>query len=117
VTLGEFKAWLGEKGFGLSSDQGNATLSPWYAYRRSEFPARRCECNDDKQGMQLVIYVYSYDVPNGPHESVTARLRGEESNLWWSIEAYSMSVDEAVSRLDDVERKLIAAWNALGDNP
>ncbi len=115
MTLVEFKAWLGEKGFKFAPNKSIGNLCEWYAYRRSELPARRCECNDDKTGMQLVIYVYSYDLPNGPHESVTVQLRGEESGLWWLIEAYSMSVEEAVSRLDDVERKLIAAWNALGD--
>lgn len=88
----------------------------WYAYRRSELEARRCECNDDKPEMQIIVKPSVLTLNGKQHRSAEVELCGESGGLWWNFMAYSMTPDEVPSKLDDVEAGLIAAWNALRPN-
>lgn len=101
--------WLASCGFRIapsSSYCGNACN--WYAYRRSELPARECECNDGKPA-QIVINPYEI-VGN---EQVEVDLIGEYGGVWYKLKAYSLSSDDLRARLPDVEASLVRAWNAL----
>jgi hypothetical protein len=108
------REWLVAQGFrcweNTLRSEGNDCN--WYACRRSELPARECECNDGK-AMQLVVYPTSYDLKGETHESVKVDVTGEASGLWFNLSAYSMSVAELKEHLPDIERMLIAAWNAM----
>jgi len=94
--------------------QGN--LIDWYAYRRSDHPARRCECNRDKAGMQIVIYPFAYHFPydkEGLRSSVSVEICGEAGGVWWELQAYAIPLEELLDRLPEVEASLVRAWNAL----
>jgi hypothetical protein len=111
------REWLEAQGFSIAPDGSGNRLNRcnWYAYRRSELPARVCECNDDKPGAQIVIRPFEWDewiVPNHAG-ALEVELCAQAAGVWWNFTAYSISADELPANLADVERRLIAAWNAL----
>ena len=105
-------------GFKTSPDNlaSQWNLCRWHAYRRTSIDARECECNDGKR-MQIVVSPHSMDNfherGGPPHQSVTVDVTGEAGGLWYKLQAYSLSPDEVIDRLPEVERNLIAAWEAL----
>ena len=76
-----------------------------YCWKRSEIPARRCETNYDKHGIQIVATqgIERWDV------DVTGELDGE----WYKLMAYAISPDELVEKIDAIEERLVRAWNSL----
>ena len=111
----ELREWLIAQGFRVALDG----LSPrgsecnWYAYRRSDIPARECECNDGKP-MQIVIRPHKFQYPSGDtRESVEVDVTGEAGGIWFKLSAYSLTTDELRGRMPEIEAGLIAAWNAL----
>lgn len=88
----------------------------WYAYRRSDMPARPCECNSEKPGMQIVVKPSVMTLNGTKHRSVEVELRGETGGMWWNLSAYGISPEDLPGKLPDVEAGLIAAWNALRPN-
>jgi hypothetical protein len=112
----ELREWLIAQGFRVSRDGfGRDNECNWYAYRRSELQARECECNDGKR-MQIVVRPHKFThpkVPGGSWESAAVDVTGEAGGAWFKLEAYSLKHDELRERLGDIERSLIAAWNAL----
>ena len=114
----ELRGWLTEQGFRCAE---NPLRYPengcnWYAYRRSELSARVCECNDDKPGMQIVVTPSEMTLNDTTHRGVEIELRGEANGVWWKMTAYSLKPEDVPAKLADVERALIAAWNALRPN-
>ena len=113
--LPEFREWLQSQGFRIAkhSFRREPNLCDWYAYRRSELEARRCDCNDDKPGAQIVVYpndmTHVYDMAIGCEVEVC----GQAAGHWWNLRAYSIKTDELMAGLPEIERRLIAAWNAL----
>lgn len=109
---------LAADGFSFSRNHlaSDWNLCRWQAYRRSAIDARECECNDGKR-MQIVVTPHSTEDHNGresrPFQSVTVDVTGEAGGVWYKLEAYSLGPEEAVKRLPEMERNLIAAWNAL----
>lgn len=114
----ELRDWLTAHGFRCAEDplRSRENECNWYAYRRSELEARRCECNDDKPGMQIVVKPSALILNDKLHRSAEVELCGEAGGLWWNFSAYSMKPEEVPSKLADVEAGLIAAWNALVPN-
>ena len=87
----------------------------WYAYRRSDLPARECEHNGG-QHRQLVVRPFRLEhigAPGGAWESVEVDVTGEAKGVWFKLMAYSLTPDELRKGLPEIERRLIAAWNAL----
>jgi hypothetical protein len=115
MDLAALHDWLQSVGFRTSEDHNRASYNvcPWYAYKRSSLPARPCECNSDKPGIQVVVNPHASELHSGMYESVTVGLRGEAGGTWWSIEAYAMAPHELPPKLEAIERSLVAAWNAL----
>ena len=108
------REWLVSQGFQL-------TLNPlrhdddgcnWYAYRWSQIEARECECNDGKP-MQVIVAPHRYEGDGHAFENVEVEVIGEAGGVWFKLAAYSLKPDEVQAKLPDVERGLIAAWNAL----
>lgn len=116
--LDDLREWLESQGFRVSQDyMQRENGCNWYAYRRSELPARECECNEGKPA-QIVVRPHlflraSAPTPSGAWESVEVDVTGEASGLWWKLQAYSLKPEELRDRLPDIEAALIAAWNAL----
>lgn len=112
----ELRKWLEANGFrsgidGLRSGHNRCT---WYAYRRSKIEARRCECNDDKPGIQLLVKPFLSSLPDGRSlRSCEIELTGEAGGHWYTLKAYSLDIDDVPEKMEHIERSLVAAWNAL----
>jgi len=114
----ELRKWLETQGFQCAEchTRYRENECNWYAYRRSAIEARRCECNDNKPGMQIVVKPSVMTLSGTRHRSVEIELRGEYNAVWWNLSAYSMNPDQVPESLSFVEASLIAAWNALRNN-
>lgn len=115
--LPDFRKWLESQGFRIAHSGFADKLNRcnWYAYRRSEIPARECECNDGK-AMQIVIQPWLFAHPSGlpgDWESCEAEVCGEAGGLWYKLQCYSLKPAELMAKLPQLEASLIAAWNAL----
>jgi hypothetical protein len=97
--------------FGPNSLRHGGNGVDWYAYRPSSIPARECECNEGKR-VQIFVMPYSFYLNGHLSESCEVELCGE-FGTWWKLRAYGLTFDETVTKIDDIERKLVAAWNAL----
>ncbi len=118
VGLDDLREWLSTEGFQLGPNQfaSRENECNWYAWRRSEIEARRCECNDDKQGVQIVVTPHRFDLGSMPTvESVEVDITGEADGRWHKIQAYGIKPDDLKRSLPDVEAALIRAWNALAN--
>jgi hypothetical protein len=107
--------WLEENGFKFSKNQfvKSEENCNWYAWRRSELSARVCECNSDKDGVQIVVRPFSAQIGDRLHRNVEIDVKGEYKGIWFSISAYSLKPEEVFDRLYDIEKSLVSAWNAL----
>lgn len=115
--LEEFRVWLKSQGFSVAVDPIGSRDNGcnWYAWRKTKLPARECECNEGKR-KQVVVKPYLHThpaIPEGARTSVTMDVTGEFAGVWFKLEAYSMRPDELMAQLDEIEPRLIAAWNAL----
>ena len=116
--LDDLREWLESQGFRVSQYyMQRENGCNWYAYRRSELPARECECNDGKP-MQIAVRPHlfrhaSAPTPSGAWESCEVDVTGEANGIWWKLAAYNLKPEELRERLPDIEAALIAAWNAL----
>lgn len=106
------REWLIVQGFKCTIDSQRDNGCNWYAYRRSKYPARECECNEGKS-MQIVIRPFAYTVGMQSWESAEIDVTGEVRGLWFKLSAYSVKHDELMSRLQEIEVRLLDSWNAL----
>lgn len=107
------REWALSQGFRVTFD----SLAPgngcnWYAYRRSDLPARECDCNDGER-MQLVIKPHEFSRGDQVWRSAEIDVTGEVESVWFKLTAYSLPEEKLRERLPEIERRLIAAWNAL----
>lgn len=114
--MDEFRRRLEAEGWrtapnGLNSRMNDAA---WYAWRPTKHEARECECNQGK-GAQITLYPNSMLIHGSRHESVEIDLTGELSGVWYKLRAYSLTPADALRRMDEIEARLVRAWNALGD--
>jgi hypothetical protein len=114
------REWLQSQGFRCSVNglRSEHNLCDWYAWRRSVLDARRCECNDTKEGVQIVVQPYTHDIDGLPESSaarnsVELRITAEAGGIWWDLKAYSLKPEELRERLPEIERMLVSAWNGL----
>lgn len=114
----ELRKWLEGNGFKFAENpiRHHANECNWYAYRQSRFDARRCECNDDKPRMQILVNPSSIKLHGVIHESVEVELCGEFDGVWWRMKAYSLKPSEVATKLYGIEFSLISAWDALSSN-
>lgn len=107
------KAFLQKNGFKMGRDAyapaGN--LVDWYAWRRTTLLVRPCETNGDR--CQIVIHPFSMVAHGIAHTSTKVGVTGETNGVWYELSAYSLPVTELIADLDDIERRLVSAWNAL----
>ena len=86
----------------------DGNLCTWYAYRPTELPARRCECNEDKP-LQIVIEPWKYN----SRVSVSVSLTGKVNEIWVDLRVYSLSVNELERRFTAIECMLVESWNVM----
>jgi hypothetical protein len=109
----DLREWLISQGFKcFYSDLERERDVNWYACRKTQYTARACECNEGK-AMQLVIRPFSYRDSNQRWESAQIEVIGEVTGLWFNLNAYSVPIDELKARLQEIEIRLLDAWNAL----
>ena len=113
----ELQEFLTEIGFSLYQgflDVGStANQCNWYACRRVEQEAPLCTYNE--KPVQIVIMPYSFNFYNSNHsESVEVELRAQVSHgEWWSTRCYGISVETLKTSLDDIVKRIVAAWKAV----
>jgi len=117
VGCDELREWLISQGFRISVNclGSSGNQCNWYAYRPTKRNARECECNDGKP-MQVVVRPWRIehsDAPDGAWESAEVDVTGEAGSHWYKLQCYSLTHNELMGRLHEIEAALIAAWNAL----
>jgi hypothetical protein len=115
-TTDDLKAWLESQGYRFAENnfRSRDNAVSWYAYKRSALPARRCECNDDKAGMQIVVYPSDMrTITRIDRISAEVEVCGEAGGHWYKLAAYSIPAEDLPDALTDIEPRLIRAWNAL----
>lgn len=110
----ELQEWLKSQGFKFEINPFKSDYNEcnWYAYRRTRLEARECECNGGKS-MQIVVKPIAFTLNGIRSRSVEVEVCGEAIGEWWKLSCYSISTDELPGKLDQIERSLIQAWNAL----
>lgn len=111
----DLREWLVSQGFTICTDHIHINRGcNWYACRKTTLEARECETNEGKP-MQLVANPYQvWDHQLGQYwRSVEVDVTGEAGGVWYTLKAYSLRPKELRERLPEIERRLIAAWNAL----
>lgn len=114
-SLTNLRVWLVSQGFKASDNHlaSRENECRWYAWRRSSIPARRCECNDDREGVQIVVTPHLFTMRDRQYVSVDVDVTGQFGGPWFKLQAYSLGVDELPEKLPGIEDALVRAWNAL----
>ena len=110
MNLDELKVALESKGFRIYPNY--LGRGPWIACRRRS-GVRRCECNETKDGIQVVATPSELDVHGTIFPSVELDVTGEFEGRWYKLQCYSLKQDELVQSLDEIESALVRAWEAL----
>ena len=108
MNLENLKEWLIGQGFKVGDEYLRDRGVTWYAWRKSKRKVRACETNRNKN-IQIVVYPFAFC----SHESVEIEVCGEVDRRWYKLMAYSISPDELVANLDEIEDSLLNAWGAL----
>jgi hypothetical protein len=113
INMEQLREWLEQKGFFFAKNpfHDETNSCDWYAWRRSKLPARDCDCNGPK--IQIVLIPYSYNYNGQQRESIEIDVTGEHNGVWYKLQAYSLTPAELIARLDEIETKLVKAWNSL----
>ena len=97
MTRAEFKAELVEYGY---KDYGDDCL---YRYI-SEMS--NCIFNEKPPVVQIKLWDFA--------DNVSINVRGQNKDGYWIIiDFYSVTFDEALNNLKDIEQKLTTAWNSI----
>lgn len=113
VGESDFREWLESNDFRIySSIDDSWNECNWYACRWFAQESRRCEYNDDKPGLQLVIRPYhSADIFKS--RTASFEITGKTKGIWYKLIAYSINIDAVPEKLDEVSKSLVRAWEAL----
>ena len=108
--LDNLRKWLAKNGFTICENTGRSDYNEaeWHAYR-SLPSARECETN----GPKIALWVKPYVSSAINYEHCEVDITGEAAGLWFNLRVYRAKPDEVMSRLPEIETKLVAAWNAL----
>lgn len=94
----------------------------WYAARRMKPPYRHCELNEENFSLfvrpfAITMRPYGQGDEGVRYETVEIGVIGQSDGIWFDLKAYSVPIDEALSRLDDIEGMIGKAWNGLSTGP
>jgi len=61
-----------------------------------------------------VIEIKLWDIPNIENDNISISVCGQiKDGYWINIDFYSVTFNEALNNLKDIEQKLITAWNNI----
>ena len=113
----ELRNWLENQGFRIYEnnlvERGNQCN--WYACRKTQLNARRCEKNDDRV-THITIKPFKYESLTRYFKSLEIEIVGEANGIWFNLKAYSVPEEDIYTRLDVIEQMLVSAWNGLITN-
>ena len=103
MTRAEFKAELVEYGY---KDYGDDCL-----YR---YISDMSNCIFNEKPPVVQIKLWDVKLVNKYVDNVSINVRGQNKDGYWIIiDFYSVTFNEALNNLKDIEQKLTAAWNSI----
>lgn len=109
--MAELREALVRAGFRTGPDPiGN---SNWLAYRQTDDTVRRCECNSDKPGVQVVVRLFETTLTGKTWRSAEIDITGEAGGRWYRLTCYGIDEDQLLADLPAIEGALVRAWQAL----
>lgn len=113
--MAELREALVRAGFRIGPDPiGSST---WLAYRRTDDTVRRCECNSDRPGVQVVVRLFETTHAGETWRNTEVDITGEVGGRWYRLMCYGISDDKLLAELPAIEGALIRAWQALSPAP
>ena len=109
--MNKLKEHLKEQGYSFYKKSIRDDLIDWYAVKRAD-TSRECTCNERAPQIIVTPSVYTFSAYS-QHRSVSIDLTAEYNDIWWKLSAYSLSEEDAIERLSEIEKKLVKAWEAL----
>lgn len=88
------------------------SLLDWFAYKKSKLPARECELYIG-QAAQIRVTPYLITAGTNHIKMCEVSIKGKVADVWFELKASSLSYEKTIERMPEVERMLVAAWNAL----
>jgi hypothetical protein len=116
-TQDDIKQWLQEQGFSECKNELAyfEDECKWYACKR--YPSKyNCECNYDKDGIQVVVTPHKWRINGHQCQSVEINITGEANGIWCKLQAYSLTWAELPDKFDQVTDTLMKAWEAIPRN-
>jgi hypothetical protein len=84
------------------------------------FPATRCLCNDDRDGIQVEIYIYpGMDGIHGEDANFEVELTGEIATGWFHVHRYGMKTGGIVGLNEAIALvpSMLAQWELAATQP
>lgn len=107
--MNNLKKFLKESGYKFYQSYDKDNLCDWYACKRTK-SKRECACN--QKPVQVVVTPFIINNAE-KRESVEIDITAEYNGHWWKMEAYGLSPEEVINKLNEIESALIRAWEAL----
>ena len=80
------------------------------SYYKYNYDMVYCLCNEKPP----VIQVKPQDIPDIESDNTSISVTGQTKDGYWiNIDFYTLSFDEIIKNLRDIEEKLITAWNSI----
>ncbi|MFA7287424.1 MAG: hypothetical protein WC055_00945 [Melioribacteraceae bacterium] len=100
--------WYG----GVKPGFSNADIYWWKKYNTET----RCKCNDDKPGIQILVYGWDIKYSSEEHKEFEIELCAEpKDGEWVTFKVYGIK-DESIFDVLEVQiQKLISAWEAINN--
>ena len=115
MSMTELREALVQAGFRIGPDPiGN---SSWLAYRQTDDAVRRCECNSDGRGVQVVVRPFEITHAGTTWRSAEVDITGEAGGRWYRLTCYGIAEDRVLPDLPSIEAALIRAWQAISPTP
>jgi len=110
----ELRDWLQDQGFKIYYNHLSEKMNQcnWYACRKTQLNARRCETNDNKAN-HITIRPYKNTYNNLSYGSSEIEIVGEANGIWFNLKAYSVPEKDIYNRFNEIEQMLVSAWNGL----
>lgn len=101
--MNELKNWLLSNGFII-----HPFIDSWIGAKKLDPNIRKCEDNDDKE---LLLVVHPYEREG--YQKHAVEISGCTNGKWFKLECYGLRNADVMNDLTDIERRLIAAWEAV----
>jgi hypothetical protein len=112
VNMEQLREWLESQDFIFDRNPYHYPVNNcnWLAWRQSKLLAKDCDYNGT---IHIVLVPYSHNYNGQQRDSVEVDITGARDGIWYKLQAYSLTPAELIARLDEIETKLVKAWNSL----